>query len=278
MLHSKMYLSGGRLRQWIKAYWIVEGHGNGTTEQYRLMPDGCATLVLMLNGSLRLPWYQNGTMEYDAYVVPPNTEPHHNLISDDVFHIDIQLNPGVFYRLFNISPGALGNKIHSLRELSIPFDPSVLEQLLALRHNPSMLIARLDRMMETWFDRRRFKTDALLLGLSKLYRDGDIDRFFTGQGLSIRQLQRNVKTLTGISPKTISRIGRFYAILETIKHVPGDTKFSYNALEENFSDQSHFIREFKSFTGMSPNVFIADTTPYLQYEGLCCYHREKRIS
>lgn len=273
MFVSKMYLPEEHLQKWIKAFWIVEGTGNGAMHQYRLIPDGCATLVFILGGSLSLPFYQNKEMTYGAYIIPPNTQPHENMISDDIFHIDIQLNPGVFYKLFKIPVCLLENRVYDFSELSIPFNPSVLEELALCRYDRKILLARLNMFVFNLFSPIDFKTDILLTGVAQLYKDGDIDRFFAQQSLSIRQLQRNVKTLTGIGPKSISRISRFYNALEEIKNKPADVKFSYHNIEDNFSDQSHFIREFKSFAGFAPIQFIHHSEEFLQYTGLCRYHK-----
>lgn len=272
MFISKMYLPEMDLQKWIKVFWIVEGIGNGSMDQSPLIPDGCATLVFVLNGTLKLPYYQSGTMTYGAYIIPPNTQSHFNLISDDIFHIDIQLNPGVFYKLFGIPASALESRIYTLDELSIFLDMSILEQLSANKHNTPVLLTHLNNFIYKLFSKNYFHEDSLLAGVTQLYKDGDIDTFFSQQNLSVRQLQRNVKNLTGIGPKAISRISRLYNVLDHIAKIPAESKFLYNDLENNFSDQSHFIKEFKSFTGVTPNSFLFHRDDFLQFSGLCSYH------
>lgn len=41
------------------------------------------------------------------------------------------------------------------------------------------------------------------------------------------------------------------------------------ALEYKFSDQSHFIREFKYFSNETPSKFLKEIDLYPQYKGLC---------
>jgi len=266
-----MYLPAENLQQWIKVFWIVEGQGTGLIHQSTLIPDGCATLVFILNGTLDLPYYQNGSMKYGAYIIPPNAEHHYNLISDDIFHIDIQLNPGVFYQLFKIPVSILDNKIYNLSELSISFDTSILEKLLISKNNIEVLLHHLNHYIYTLFSKNNFHENSLLKGITQLYKDGDVDSFLSHQNLPVRQLQRNVKTLTGLGPKAISRISRFYEVLGHIAHMPSEHKFSYIDLDTNFSDQSHFIKEFRSFTGTTPNNFLYHRDEFFQYSGLCTY-------
>lgn len=272
MFISKMYLPEIDLQKWIKVFWIVEGIGNGSIHQSSLIPDGCTTLVFVLNGSLELPYYNSKTMTYGAYIIPPNTQSHFNLISDDIFHIDIQLNPGVFYKLFGIPASVLENRVYTLDELSISFDTTILEQLSSNKHNIPVLLTHLNNFIYKLFSKNYFHEDSLLAGVTQLYKDGNIDTFFSKQNLSVRQLQRNVKNLTGIGPKSISRISRFYNVLEHLTNKSIEEKFSYNDLENDFSDQSHFIKEFKSFTGFTPNNFLSHRDHFLQFSGLHSYH------
>jgi AraC-like DNA-binding protein len=55
----------------------------------------------------------------------------------------------------------------------------------------------------------------------------------------------------GISPKLFSRICRFQATLQQLR-TNGFDKLSDIAFEHNYADQSHFIRSFKEFAGVSP--------------------------
>jgi AraC-like DNA-binding protein len=72
--------------------------------------------------------------------------------------------------------------------------------------------------------------------------------------LSERSLERKFKQTIGLSPKLFSRICRFQESLKQMRKTDYD-KFSDIAYENNYADQSHFIRVFKEFTGFSPNEF-----------------------
>lgn len=45
--------------------------------------------------------------------------------------------------------------------------------------------------------------------------------------------------------------------------------FNELTLKHNFSDQSHFIREFKHFTNDTPNRFVKGSNNFPQFKGLC---------
>jgi len=69
--------------------------------------------------------------------------------------------------------------------------------------------------------------------------------------LSERTLERRFKQSIGISAKFFSRICQFQQSLTQLRKNKYD-KLSDIAYENGYADQSHFIRSFKEFTGVSP--------------------------
>jgi AraC-like DNA-binding protein len=69
--------------------------------------------------------------------------------------------------------------------------------------------------------------------------------------LSERTFERRFKQAVGISPKLFARICRFQETLNMLRKNKFD-KLSDIAYENGYADQSHFIRSFKEFAGVSP--------------------------
>ncbi|WP_342749507.1 helix-turn-helix domain-containing protein [Taibaiella chishuiensis] len=72
--------------------------------------------------------------------------------------------------------------------------------------------------------------------------------------ISERSLERLMKRYVGVSPKLYQRIGRFQNTLTHLYNNPTD-RLTRLAYAHAYSDQSHYIREFKQFAGMSPGAF-----------------------
>jgi AraC-like DNA-binding protein len=72
--------------------------------------------------------------------------------------------------------------------------------------------------------------------------------------ISERSMERKFKQHVGVSPKLFSKILRFKEALKQLKSNNYD-KLSDIAYDLDYSDQSHFIRVFKEFTGLSPFQF-----------------------
>lgn len=77
-----------------------------------------------------------------------------------------------------------------------------------------------------------------------------------------RYLHKLVNQYTGLSPKSYNKISRFQLSLQLISRKDQTlTSIAYNC---GYFDQSHFIRDFKSFTGITPSSYLDNITPVNQ--------------
>jgi AraC-like DNA-binding protein len=72
-----------------------------------------------------------------------------------------------------------------------------------------------------------------------------------------RYLQKLFLQYTGITPKLYNKINRFQLSLQLISRNKGS--FTSIAYDCGYFDQSHFIREFKSFTGVTPSAYSPES-------------------
>ena len=83
-----------------------------------------------------------------------------------------------------------------------------------------------------------------------------IEELATTSGLSRRQLERHFKEAIGISPKRLARLIRFEAVREQLLR---DPLYRLNDLpfEFGYTDQAHFIHDFKGLAAFTPGEFVA---------------------
>lgn len=89
-----------------------------------------------------------------------------------------------------------------------------------------------------------------------------IKKICMDEGYSLSRLERHMKKIVGVSPKQFQRIMRFNAVLQYIKQKPPCRNWSEVASRFGYYDQTHFIKEFKHFYGMTPDKYTAGA-PFL---------------
>ena len=85
-------------------------------------------------------------------------------------------------------------------------------------------------------------------------------------GISSRYLQKLFLQYTGLTPKLYYKINRFQkSLILTSNKQESLTSIAY---QSGYFDQSHFVRDFKFFTGVAPSSFdAADSTVVLASSG-----------
>jgi AraC-like DNA-binding protein len=76
--------------------------------------------------------------------------------------------------------------------------------------------------------------------------------------LSERSFQRRFRQYVGVPPKLFARICRFQGSLSQLREA-GYEKLSDLAFAHDYADQSHHIRAFKEFAGVSPQQYRRQT-------------------
>ena len=91
-----------------------------------------------------------------------------------------------------------------------------------------------------------------------------IDAICEKLNMGYKQLERHFLKTIGTTPKVFSRTTRFLNLCHHLKEYEGLT-MTQLALKMGYYDQSHFNKDFKAFSGLTPkeyyklnNVFFAD--------------------
>lgn len=106
------------------------------------------------------------------------------------------------------------------------------------------------------------KVGQILNGMKSTLNDSNISHIASRHGISTRYLHKLVYEHTGLSPKFYNKINRFQLSLKLItKKEQPLTSIAYDC---GYFDQSHFIKDFKSFTGVTPSAYLVNDFPVNQ--------------
>ncbi|SEM58027.1 transcriptional regulator, AraC family [Chitinophaga rupis] len=88
----------------------------------------------------------------------------------------------------------------------------------------------------------------------------DIERLAAESGFSERYIQKLFLNYVGISPKSFFSVQRFNKSLRLVRSA--NMSLTNIAYECGYYDQAHFIREFRSYTGITPSQLSAHIIDY----------------
>jgi AraC-like DNA-binding protein len=76
-------------------------------------------------------------------------------------------------------------------------------------------------------------------------------------GYSAKYLTRTFQKYIGVGPKTFQRIQRFNATISHLNRLTGSVDWTEAVFRHGYHDQAHFIKDFKSFSGFTPQNYLS---------------------
>ncbi|MEI6409985.1 MAG: helix-turn-helix domain-containing protein [Bacteroidota bacterium] len=81
--------------------------------------------------------------------------------------------------------------------------------------------------------------------------------------VSRRRLEQQFATQVGLSPKDFSRVIRFRSVIRQM-HLQPEISWMRMVADFNYTDQSHLIRDFRQFAGVTPTVLFEEKSVFEQ--------------
>ena len=106
------------------------------------------------------------------------------------------------------------------------------------------------------------KTDENALPLLQMFycagQEVAIKEFCLQNHITQKTFERTCLKYTGLTPKVLQRLKRFRGVSNQLIYSGSETDLASLAFDHEYYDQSHFIKEFKDFSGASPGQFQSD--------------------
>lgn len=187
----------------------------------------------------------------DHHVIGPTSSALQVCADGPVHVFGAGITPAGWAALTGTGASAFLNRIVDARELLGSSIDQAAAALMAARDTAAM-VAIVEAMVEKLVARARRQShfvatvDAWLAGSPS----PEVDDLVAATGLSRRQIERRCNTLYGAPPKLLARKYRALRAAVALAAHEADTQM---LLDRGFYDQSHFIRELKQFTGLTPS-------------------------
>lgn len=184
--------------------------------------------------------------------------------------VGVHFRPGGAFPFLRVSPAELVDTHVSLDDLWGSGSRNLREQLLE-GGSPSQRLglveaALLRRLQQA--QQARQPHPAVSAALAALRRGGNGARVAAvaeAVGLSRRRFAEVFEREVGLTPKLYARLQRFHQVKQHMATLGGPESWATFAVECGYFDQSHMLRDFVEFAGMSPAGYLlgqADETSF----------------
>ncbi len=238
------------LQDYILYFWILEDVTNDTTpKKFKIIPDGLPALIFQSGPNLFFA--KDGKAMPQLYLYGQSTKYAEHQVTGSFKIMGAYLRPTSLKTLFDIDASELNNQNIALADI---LDEPILEQLL---NTPSVdeKIVIISQFLLNRIQQIRHADNRVEFASRLLQSGQNLHEIQIATNMSERSLERIVKQYIGLSPKLFSRIVRFQSSLNNLRHTDFKS-FTELAYQANYFDQSHFIKDFKAFTGTNPKNFI----------------------
>jgi len=226
----------------------------------RVVPTGHVFLIFELDGFERYTYNNKSLKPTGVFTNVWVSGNHKNYLSISAHQnsemLVVQLKPKGFYPITHVPSSTLNDKVIPAQEL---FGTEILNLRTTIL-NQKTSTEKFEVIEEWLMNRIAFDdvpnselTNILdLLKTKPLTNHADI---ISSYSKTQKHLIDQFKKYFGLTPKVFHRIFRFNEILKEI-HTKNNIRWSQITYQFGYTDQSHFIKEFKEFSGFNPQEFI----------------------
>lgn len=240
----------------IDCYWVVESN-DLTISRQKIIPDGFPEIIFHYGDPYRINI--SGKWETQSKQLLAGQIRNHFLLENTGLSgmIGIKLKPHALAGIFFIEMSEYTDEVVDLMSvLSEEFEEICPEMISDSPYKSK--VEKLNSFFETYLPSVS-KSDKIEQAIQLIFEKkaalsvSDIAEMIS---ISERQLERLFKRYIGLSPKFYCRIIRFNHIFELIQKE--EKEWGKIAQLTGFYDQSHFIKNFKEFTGEDPTKYFFD--------------------
>ncbi len=248
------------LRDYISSYYIIV---SGQTLSEPMCAE-MANIRFLNSGKVELTFSDGGKHAfYDATLIGPTMNSMEMRALTPVCVFGVGILPRGWGALFGLGAAELSDTITDLEALCGPAVKHVVEQMRNATH-PVQKILAADNFFARLLERNAYgSSKSIRLVFPEVLdnwllrpHDLKLDVLLQEMDVSRRQTERLAKQFFGASPK---RLQRKYRALHAATQLVLQENVSWLDIEGgDFYDQSHFIKEIKAFTGLTPVELISE--------------------
>ena len=237
----------------------------------RLLPDGSVELVVNLHDE-RVPVYTRGNLEQcEVFRGSVVCGPHSQFFAIDTATelnvVGVHFKPGGAYPFFKLPSWELHNLHVGLDALWGRAAAGELRERSLLAATPEAKARVFEQALLAAAGGVPERHPAVAFALNTFHETAEAQKIGAVAeqiGLSPRRFIEVFRKEVGLSPKLFCRVRRFQQVLRMISAGRG-LDWAEIAVTCGYFDQSHFIHDFQTFSGINPSSYLADHIEHLNH-------------
>jgi len=243
------------LTAFIKCYWTLESPKEETLEKQTIIPDGCMEMIFHYGDLYKqLLDNRNSIIQPRCFVIGQLTGPLEIEPTGETGIFSIRFHPEGFLPFTTFPIKEMENTAVSLEKLfgndGLEIEQQILNANSTLERIKLIEIFLLNRLTDTETIDRIVKSTVETI----ITANGQLSVHELSQLTQVnrRQLLRKFSSAIGLSPKQLSSTIRLQSALKMLLN-DQFSNLAELAYENEYYDQAHFIKEFKSYTALTPS-------------------------
>ncbi|WP_431216398.1 helix-turn-helix domain-containing protein [Puia sp. P3] len=259
-MRDKVFYPSGVLSRYVKYYWTCAHDGDSQELMY---PTGCLELCIDITGG--------DTVRHrgDRSMVVPRVEvlghwniPTRATIKKGNICLITRFRPHAGALFFPNSVAEFTNASVDLFDVlsmeTVEFYQRLMDQPLLEDKVKVLEDFLFGRLVKARRDQDKIRlVEGLCGAIGRGSGSFDLGRLSEEFGFSERYIQKLFLNYVGISPKSYFSVQRFNRSLELVRSA--EMSLTHIAYECGYHDQAHFIKEFRSYTGITPSQLSLHT-------------------
>ncbi|MES2108637.1 MAG: helix-turn-helix transcriptional regulator [Bacteroidota bacterium] len=266
-MEFKQFLPSDILKPYVRHYYIFESDDDIEFDD-TVFPSGDMEMIFNLGGgkwqsAVNDKFFETPPIELWGQITKPlaiKSKGKHTMLGIKFF-----THTAAYF--FNDELGIFNNHISDIGDIIGSPAKQLHNQLLEAKSEQGRIdlveLFLLKRLIGS--EKRTFKINKvahILNSIKQSVAEANISRIASRHNITARYLQQLVYRHTGLTPVSFNKINRFQLGLKLI--AKNESPLTSIAYQCGYFDQSHFIRDFKSFTGVTPSSYLHHTTPVNQ--------------
>jgi AraC-like DNA-binding protein len=264
-MNYQQILPSKELEDYVRYFWILEcNHFDGIPKTFKVIADGCPGLIIQDCNPVFFD--TKGTKLSQILVYGQTTVHTHNVAFGKFRIIGVYFYPNALKSIFGIDANELKDLQVDLDLIIGIAEKNLSDRILNARSIQSkieILSTFLLNSIKKQSDYAFAKTKHGISLINVANGNTSLDQIKSDLNVTERSLERMFNQTVGISPKLYMRIVRFQSSLNQLRN-QNYMKLADIAYNNGYADQSHFIRDFKAFSGFNPFHFLKQSNELVE--------------